>query len=76
MAELTNGIDKRVSKGDHVYTVELNGGTAELQYYVSDGITKTVPDSNTETDGSIVQLKAGLVKAVVTGGARVWLSEA
>ena len=73
--ELLKGEPQSISKGDHVLTIELNGGTASLQYFVS-GIAKTVPGSNVETEGVIVKLAAGKVQALITGGARVWLNEA
>jgi|GEM_PF-7075295 len=74
--ELLNGQPKRVSKGDHIYTVELNGGTAQLEYYTPSGY-KLVPGSDSITgDGVVVKLKAGLTRAVITGGARVYLDEA
>lgn len=74
--ELLNGKPERVSKGDHIYTVELNGGTAQLEYSTVLGF-KLVPGSDSITgDGVVVRLSAGPVQAVITGNARVSLEEA
>lgn len=74
---LLNGQAKTVGKGDHLYTVELNGGTAQLEYSTAESGFKLVPGSDSITgDGVIVQLKAGPVRAVLTGNAKVWLDEA
>jgi hypothetical protein len=66
------------TKGAHVVTVRLNGGTAKIQYQVREGMDfADLPDSTYTTDADEVKtLPFCKLKAVLTGGATIDINQA
>ena len=70
---LTNLPQSLTSKGDHLVTVRLNGGTAKIQYSVgADVAMADLPDSTYTVDtDEIKTLCACKIQGVLTGGATI-----
>jgi len=78
--QLLNGIETPLTtKGDHVVTVRLNGGTAKIQYKVREGMAMAdLPDSSyslTDID-EVKTLPACTLMAVIVGDATVDINQA
>tara|TARA_R110000751_G_scaffold73408_1_gene148423 strand:+ start:7779 stop:8021 length:243 start_codon:yes stop_codon:yes gene_type:complete len=61
------------SKGDHLVTVRLNGGTAKIQYTVENDIAYAdLPDSTYAADADEIKTLCDCrLKAVLTGDATI-----
>ena len=77
--QLSNGVPTPLTtKGDHVVTVRLNGGTAKIQCQVREGLVfADLPDSTYAADADEVKtLPFCKLKAVLTGAATIDINQA
>ncbi len=71
--QLLHNVENRIGMGFYNIKITPNGGTADIQYSVSDEGMLTIPDSlnNGPFD---VNLPACGIRAVITGGATVHIN--
>lgn len=77
MTELLHNKSISINRADHLVTVRVNGGTAQLQYRVGGLDMADLPDSSYTVDtDEIKTLCQCRLRAILTGGATVHINEA